>query len=165
MRRLVHLAASLVLMLTASADFTAAHAASAAQAPAQESAQPANAYEAAEAFLRHLRKGDFAKAYAMAAPELKGTVSAEEFAKQVGMFKKAGIQTVRWQNLKVNIQLIDFYPGKGWRWNVTNNLFQGYLTTSNGGDTIVHFSWVNEDGTWRMLGFRWDEVAKTSQAN
>ena len=126
--------------------------------------QSGTPYEAAEAFLRHLRRGAYSEAYAMSAPALRAKVSAQTFAKEVGMFQRIGMQSVTWESARTKFEFMIAEPNKPVRWNVYQSEFNGDLA-ARGGKAIVRFHWINEDDTWRLMSFRWDNApVQTSQA-
>ncbi len=125
--------------------------------------QSGTAFEAAESFLRHLRAGAYSDAYAMSAPALRAKVSAETFRKEVSLFQRIGMQSVSWESARTKFEFMNAEPNKPVRWNVYQSEFNGDLAV-RGGKAIVRFHWINEDGTWRLMSFRWDNApVQTSQ--
>jgi len=154
-------AAALAALSAAFAMIPAAPAATVAVAVENESG---TAFDAAETFLRHLRNGAYREAYALATPQLRSNVSAETFRKELAVFQRIGMQTVTWGSPKTKYEFMVADTEKGTRWNVYQSEFTGDLT-ARGGNAVLRFHWINDDGTWRLMSFRWDNApVQTSQA-
>ncbi len=118
------------------------------------------ARDASENVLRLMRRGDVKATYAVASPELKAAATVDRFREMVQTISRAGMKTVRWGEMRTDHKLFMFDEDKNLRWNVYTIEVDGILTTS-GGETSLRFRWINNDGTWRLLGLRWDDAKKT----
>ncbi len=111
-----------------------------------------------EDFMRRMRRGDVAGSYELASPELKQVASLEKFRAMVQTFSKSGMRSLRLGATRTDHKLVFFDKDRGLLWNVYTVEVDGVLT-STGGDTVLRFRWLNDDGNWRLLAFRWEDGA------